>query len=116
MCSCTSGNLAKQFLDSGFDAMHRPGMTKLPDHRRPLIRYGHVEHAELYALGALPAVDRERARDMQRLAAMLGQRVAEFLSDRAERDAVDDRAVAGFEPQAQMRLPHFIGIDQLMRR
>ena len=53
---------------------------------------------------------------MQGLAAILRQRVAELLADRAERDAVDDRAVAGFEPQPQMRLPDFVGINQLMRR
>ena len=53
---------------------------------------------------------------MQRLAAIRDQRVAELLPDRAKRDAVDDGAVAGFEADAQMRLPDFIGIDQLVRR
>ena len=45
-----------------------------------------------------------------------GQRVAERLADRAKRDGVDDRAVAGLEPHAHMRLPDFVGIDELMRR
>jgi hypothetical protein len=53
---------------------------------------------------------------MQRMAAMLGQSVAEPLPDRAKCDAVDDCAVAGFEPHAHMGLAHFIGIHQLMRR
>src|SRR3989442_15765347 len=88
----------------------------LPDHRRSLIRHGDVEDAQLHALGALPAIERERSRDMQRLPAMADQRVAELLADRAKRDAIDDRAVARLEPQAQMRLPHFIGVNQLMRR
>ena len=44
---------------------------RLPYHRRPLVRHGDIEHAQLHALGALPAVDRERSRHMQRLAAML---------------------------------------------
>src|SRR5487761_2580813 len=88
----------------------------LPDHRWPLVRHRHVEHAQLHALGALPSVDRERSRDMQRLAAMRYKRVAEFLPDRPERDAVHNSAVAGFEPHAQMRLPDFVVIDQLVRR
>src|SRR5207247_8998805 len=88
----------------------------LPDHGRALIGHGDVEHPKLHAFGALPTVHRERSRDMQWLAAILRQRVAELLSDRAERDAIDDRAVAGFEPHAQMRLAYLIGIDQLVCR
>ena len=42
--------------------------------------------------------------------------MAELLADRPERDAVDHGAVAGLEAHAQMRLAHFVGIDQLMRR
>src|SRR6204780_1177536 len=80
--------------------------TGSPYHRRPLIRHGDIEHAQLHPLGALIAIDRERSRDMQRLAAICRQRVAKLLADRAERDAVDDGAVAGFEPDTQMRLPH----------
>ena len=53
---------------------------------------------------------------MQRLAAILRQRMSKLLADGAKRDAVDDGAVAGLEPHPQMRLPHFIGINQLMRR
>ena len=45
--------------------------TRLPDHRRPLIRHRDIDHPQLHALGALPAIDRERSRDMQRLAAIL---------------------------------------------
>ena len=82
----------------------------------PVIRRRDIEHAQLHALIALPAIDRERSRHMQGLAAIGDQRVAELLPDRSKRDAVDDGAVAGLEADAQMRLPHFIGIDQLMRR
>ena len=53
---------------------------------------------------------------MQLLAAIGHQRVAELLADRAERDAVDDGAVARLEAQPQMRLPDLVGIDELMRR
>src|SRR5665647_2487438 len=56
------------------------------DHRRPLIGHGDIEHAKLHPLGALPAVDRDRSCHMQGLAAIGRQRVAEFLSDRTERD------------------------------
>src|SRR6266851_2236656 len=88
----------------------------LPDHRRSLIRRGDIEHAQLHAFGALPAIDRERSGDMQRLPAMPNQRIAELLPDRTKRDAVDDRAIARFEPHPQMRLPDLVGVNQLMRR
>src|SRR6516164_9972592 len=52
---------------------------------------------------------------MQDLPAMRGQCVAELLADRAERDAVDDRAVAGLEANAQMRLSDLVGEHELMR-
>src|SRR5579871_4120774 len=87
----------------------------LPDHRRPLIRHSDIEHAQLHALASLPAIDRERSRHMQVLAAMGDKRIAELLSDRPKRDTVDDRAIARFKSHAQMRLPHFVGIDQLVR-
>src|SRR5579863_4864288 len=87
----------------------------LPDHRRPLIRYSDIEHAQLHALSTLPAIDRERSRHMQILAAMGDKRIAEFLSDRSKRDAVDDCAIARFEAHAQMRLAHLVGIDQFVR-
>src|SRR3954452_1749199 len=88
----------------------------LPYHRRPRIRHRHIRHAELYALAALIAVDRQAARDMQQLTAMLGDGVAELLPDRTKCDAVDDRAVAGFQPPPHMRLSNLVGIDELMRR
>ena len=50
----------------------------LPDHGRSLIRHGDVDHAQLHALGALVAIDRERSCDMQRLPAVLRQCVAEL--------------------------------------
>jgi len=31
------------------------------DHRRPLFRHRDIEHPQLHALGALPAIDRERS-------------------------------------------------------
>src|SRR6202034_3310551 len=53
--------------------------------------------------GAPP--DRNASRYSERLSGILGQRMTEFLADAAKRDAVDDGAVAGFEPHPQMRLP-----------
>src|SRR4051812_24168203 len=91
-------------------------MGLLPDHRRTMVRHGDVEHAQLHPLDALVAVDREGAGDMQDLAAMRKQGIAELLADRAERDGVHHGAVAGLEAQLQMRLPDLVGIDQLMRR
>jgi hypothetical protein len=46
---------------------------------------------------------------------MSGQRVTQFLADRAKRDAVDDRAIARLEAHAQMRLADLVGIHQLVR-
>jgi len=50
-------------------------------HHWSLIWCSHVEQAQLHAFGSLPAIDRERSRRVQHLAAMRGERVAEFLSD-----------------------------------
>src|SRR3977135_3639593 len=61
----------------------RPYMTikvHLPYHRRSVIRRGDVEHAQLHALGALPAIDRERSRDMQRLPEVRHQGGADLLA------------------------------------
>src|SRR6185369_5116317 len=88
----------------------------LSDHRRTLVGHGDVCHTHLHTFSALPTVYRERACDMQLLAAVLHQRVSELLADRAECHRIHDGAVAGFEAQPQMRLPHFIGEDELMRR
>src|SRR5579872_6526217 len=78
-----------------------------PDHSRTQIGHRDIEHAQLHALGALPAIDGERARHMQDLAAMCRQRVPQFLTDRAERDAVDNSAIARLKAHAQMRLTDF---------
>ena len=51
---------------------------------------------------------------MQRLPAMPGQRIAEFLADRAECDSVDHGTIAGFEPHTQMRLADFVGEDEVV--
>jgi hypothetical protein len=77
-----------------------PSHVDLANHRRTLIRHRDIEHAELDALAALIAVDRKRARDMQDLAALGQQRIAELLADRAKRDGIDHGAVAGLEAQA----------------
>ena len=53
---------------------------------------------------------------MQLLAAIGEKRMTQLLPDRSERDAVDDRAVAGLEAQPQMRLPDLLGKDELMCR
>ena len=47
-------------------------------------------------------------------AAVLDQGAAEFLADGPERHAIDDRSIAGFEAQAQMRLPNLVGINELV--
>src|SRR5438552_4906095 len=65
-------------------------------------RYRDIGDPKLHPLCALVAVDGKGSRDMQRLAAVVGERAAEFLADRAKRDAIDDSAVARFQPNAQM--------------
>src|SRR5271168_5406022 len=71
----------------------------LPDHVRSLIWHGDIEHAQLHAFGALPAIDRDRSRDMQDLSAMCGQRIAKLLADCAKRNPVDNRTIARLEAQ-----------------
>src|SRR4051794_16792882 len=53
-------------------------LLNLTNHRGPGIRHRDVQHAQLHAFAALPAVHAKRSRYMQRLTAMLGQRVAEL--------------------------------------
>ena len=52
------------------------------------------------ALAALVAIDGERACHMQRLPAMFRQGIAEFLTDRAKSNAIDDGAISGLEAHA----------------
>src|SRR5579864_9201858 len=93
--------VTKATLPATCPAIFTPVLLVLPDHRWPLIRRSDIEHAQLHALASLPAVDRERSRHMQILAAMGDKRIAELLSDRPKRDAVDDRTIARFESHAQ---------------
>src|SRR5215467_7917380 len=72
----------------------------LSDHRRALIGHRDVEHAQLRAFRSLITVHDQRSRHMQRLFAMLDQRVAQPLAERAKRDAIEDGTVTGFETQA----------------
>src|SRR5689334_6038747 len=88
----------------------------LSDHRRALVGHGDIRHTHLHTFGALPTVYRERACDMQLLAAVLYQRMAELLSHGTECHRIHDGAVAGFEAQPQMRLPDLVGEHELMRR
>src|SRR5262245_39902899 len=53
---------------------------------------------------------------MDELVALLAQRVAELLADRSKSHAIDNRAVARFETNTEMRLPHFIRKNELMGR
>ena len=69
----------------------------LPDQSRALVGYGNVEHPQLHPLGALPAIECERARHMQELAAMYGRMSEREMKDqmifvfsqRQERAAID---------------------------
>src|SRR5215471_5059117 len=92
----------------------RSRQRKLSNDRRLARGHRDVGDAKLHALRALVAVDTERPRDMERLAAIFRERAAEFLADAAKRDAVDQRAVARFQANAQVRLPDLVGEHQLM--
>src|SRR5919108_3436211 len=63
---------------------------------------GDVEDAKLRAILALPAIDREVARGMQRPPAVLEQSLAERLARRAKRDRLHARAVPRLEPRANV--------------
>src|ERR1700676_178180 len=63
-----------------------------------------IDHTQLDALIALPAVDRERAGDVDGAAAVLEQGVPELLPGRPERDCRDHCAVARLQSRPHMGL------------
>src|SRR5262249_11770523 len=99
-------------------AMFTPllGFSCLPDHRRPLVGHRDIGHTHLHTFGSLPTVHGERTSDMQLLAAILHQRIAELLSHGAECHGVHHGAITGLQAQPQMRLSHLLGENELVRR
>src|ERR1700676_1737971 len=77
-----------------------------PSDAKPLDRVGRgdVDHAQLDALIALPAVDRKRAGDVDGAAAVLDEGVPELLPGRPERDCRDHCAVARLQSRPHMGL------------
>src|SRR5579864_9348693 len=80
--------------------------------RHPLHRIGrrHIDDPQLHALVSLPAVDPERADDMEATAAVLEEGLAELLPGSPERDGVDCGPVARLQPHAHMRLADLVGV------
>ena len=71
------------------DAQISQGRRRLSGVSAPKLVRGHVQDTQLHPLLALPAVDREAARDVHGAPAVLRKRLAELLPDRAERDRID---------------------------
>src|SRR3974390_2278549 len=74
-----------------------------------------ITNAQLYARLALEPVYGDVAGDVQRTPARVQEEIAEWLADTAERDAVDELAVARSQPQANVVFPDRIDIRERMR-
>src|SRR5205809_7876513 len=73
-----------------------------------------IEEAKLHALLALPAVEGEAAGHVHAASAVLQQGMAKLLPRRAEGDAVDDRAIAGAQAHAHVRLADLVRIGDVV--
>src|SRR5215469_9540847 len=75
-----------------------------------------INQPQLHPFDPVPAVEAQRAGGVHGSPAALPERDPELLSGGAKRDGVDDRAVAGAQPRAHVRLPYLLGIDEGMGR
>ena len=80
------------------------------------VRQRHVDHAQLNAFVALPAVDRQRPGHMHDATAALEQGMSELLPGDAERDGVEGGAVYRPQAGAHMSIADLFGVGDGVSR
>src|SRR5690349_23098750 len=83
---------------------------------REWLRGCNVGQFELHPLLALPAINGKATGGMDLPAAAVAQRNSELLAHGAKCNGIHGGPVAGFQPQAHMRLTHFFGASDGVRR